>query len=118
MYRLDLTFWKGELDAGGAAATMAAAGGYLVTAELSGLVLPIGAHAPARSRRAQRTLFMPWAVVYICTRILQNSAKCSVPLALPLSLANQPLHLLDLTPLVNPGELHTESRPPRLPTRR
>ena len=60
-----------ELDAGGAAATMAAAGGYLVTAELSGLVLPIGAHAPARSRRAQRTLFMPWAVVYICT----NSAE-------------------------------------------
>ena len=42
-------------------------------------------------------------------KILQNSAKCSVPLALPLSLANQPLHLLDLTPLVNPGELHTES---------
>ena len=106
-----------ELDGGGAAATMAAAGGYavryLVTAELSGVVLPIGAHAPARSRRAQSALFMPWAVVYICT----NSAKfCRIapsaaylPLALPLSLANQPLHLLDLTPLVNPGELHTES---------
>ena len=54
-----------DLDAGGAAATMAAAGGYLVPAELSGLVLPLGAHAPARSRRAPRTLFMPWAVVDI-----------------------------------------------------
>ena len=56
--------------------------------------------------------------LYEFCRILQNSAKCSVPFALLLSLANQPLHLLDLTPLVNPGELHTESRPLRLPTRR
>ena len=51
MYRLDLTFRKGELDAGGAAATMAAAGGYLVTAELSGLVLPIGAQPGAKTQK-------------------------------------------------------------------
>ena len=51
-YRLDLTFRKGhELDAGGAAATMAAAGGYLVTAELSGLVLPIGAQPGAKTQK-------------------------------------------------------------------
>ena len=49
-YRLDLTFRKGhELDAGGAAVTMAAAGGYLV---LSGARdLPIGAQPGAKTQK-------------------------------------------------------------------
>ena len=71
------------MDGGGAAATMAAAGGYavryLVTAELSGLVLPIGAHAPARSRRAQSALFMPRAAVDIWSPLaMNNRALCRI----------------------------------------